>query len=635
VLLVVTVVAYWPSIGGGFIWDDDDYVLNNVELRTVDGLQRLWIPTVTRQYYPVVFTSFWIEYQIWGDTPLGYHLVNVVLHLANVMLVWRIFTALGVRGAWLIAAVFALHPVHVESVAWITERKNVLSTLFYLLATLTYLRFDRGDPDRWRWYTATAILFLLALLSKTVTCTLPAALVLALLYRYRKIMVSRLLPLVPLLVLGLALALHTVYLERSNVGAVGPDFQFTFLDRCLIAARALLFYPWKILWPDPIIFFYPRWSIGGLSALAYWPIALVIAIAAASVLAFVRGWRGPALALAFYAGTIFPALGFFNIYPMRFSFVADHFQYLASLGLIAFFVGGAAYLLRGQRWSTLLAPVVLVPLLVLTWRAGAKYENVETLWQATIADNDSAWMPHSELAAIHLARAEQWSQMGEVTAATTALAQAHERVERAIQLKNDAYKAHAIRAEIRRLNGDLNGAIDSIRRAIALADGVGSNHWRHGRLLELRGDHPGAEIAYLAAIEREPAQPRYRRAIIRLLNATNRTEAAEPHLIAITQLDPYDGRAHLQLAAQRIAQARHLEAAIHMRDAVQNNSDPTISVQLLLRAAEFFATCPDPAIRDEPLALQLSNEAMLVARQQSSLEAVEQVEQFRSRVLGR
>ena len=229
-IVVTTLVAYRPAINGGFIWDDDDYVTNNDLLRTDAGLVQLWEPGHTHQYYPAVFTTFWVENHIWGLNPRGYHIVNVLLHVANALLLWRLLSLLGIPGAWMIGAVFALHPMHVESVAWITERKNVLSGLFYLLAGLAYLRFDpmrdeeteaQPPPRAWSSYAASLMLFVLALLSKSVTCSLPLALVLVMILRRQRLRPKRLLPLVPMFVIGLAAAMHTSYLERESVGAKG------------------------------------------------------------------------------------------------------------------------------------------------------------------------------------------------------------------------------------------------------------------------------------------------------------------------------------------------------------------------------------------------------------------------------
>ena len=406
-ILIMTLIAYANALAAGFIWDDDLYVWQNRLLFEADGLWRIWFsPRESPQYYPMVFTTFWIEQQLWGLDPRGYHLINIVLHACNALLVWRLCGALRIPGAWFIAAVFAVHPVHVESVAWITERKNVLSGLFYLTSGLCYLRFDalrfregldESRRQSLRWYGACIVLFTFALLSKSVTCSLPAALILMLLWLRQPLSIRRLLPLLPLFVLGLAAAMHTAFVERNHVGATGEDFAFSLADRAIIASNALLFYPWKLIWPSPLMFNYERWVIDDSAALSYVPALIVLLIAAMGIHMFSRGWRGAPLALSFYAGTIFPALGFFNIYPMQFSFVADHFQYLASLGVITLVIGSIASLHRFRVPGSCIGAVALATLTALTARQSATYESAVTVYRDTLEKNGEAWMPHNNL----------------------------------------------------------------------------------------------------------------------------------------------------------------------------------------------------------------------------------------------
>ena len=142
ILFAITLIAYLPAWHAGFIWDDDDYVINNTTLRSLDGLRQIWfVIDALPQYYPLVHTTFWLEYHLWGLNPLGYHLVNIGLHATGAVLLWRVLKRLQLPGAWLAAAIFAIHPVEAESVAWVTERKNVLSAVCYFAAALAYLRF--------------------------------------------------------------------------------------------------------------------------------------------------------------------------------------------------------------------------------------------------------------------------------------------------------------------------------------------------------------------------------------------------------------------------------------------------------------------------------------------------------------
>src|SRR6266508_668142 len=209
VLVLATAVAYQQAWHAGYIWDDDVYVTGNKLLTVPDGLKRIWFSLDSpSQYFPLVYTTFRIERALWGLNPTGYHCVNILLHILNALLVWRLLYVLRVPGAWLAAAIFALHPVQVESVAWITERKNVLMGFFFLLTLLTWVEFlDQQTRRRWRLYLLALVLYALALLSKTTACTLPVALLLILRLRKKSVTKGTLLQVVPFVVLGIAMGL--------------------------------------------------------------------------------------------------------------------------------------------------------------------------------------------------------------------------------------------------------------------------------------------------------------------------------------------------------------------------------------------------------------------------------------------
>ncbi len=408
VLAVLTFVAYQPVWHAGFIWDDDHYVTENRALRSLDGLQGIWSkPGTTVQYYPLVFTSFWVEHQFWRLQPLGYHLVNVLLHALNAILLWRVLRRLQIPGAWWAAAIFALHPVTVESVAWITERKNVLSCLFYLLAVLAYLRFRPLTGTRatgamdWRFYPLVVGFSLCALLSKTVTCSLPAVLLLVVWWKTGRVGKRDALALAPLFILGAALAWMTMGMEK-RAGAVGEEWALSSVQRCLVAGRALWFYAGKLVWPRQLTFIYPHWDI---DAGVWWQYAFPVAAVAVLVALWrlrSRVGRGPLVAVLCFGGTLVPALGFFDVYPFRYSYVADHFQYMACIGLIALAVGAGATISqrggpRGRAVGSLVGAVVLLALGVGTWQQAHVYQNLETLWGDTLAKNPGSWMAHTNL----------------------------------------------------------------------------------------------------------------------------------------------------------------------------------------------------------------------------------------------
>ena len=400
-LAAATFLAYQPAWRGGLVWDDDAHV-TRTDLRSAHGLWRIWTDLkATQQYYPLLHSAFWIEHKLWGDATLGYHLVNIALHVLAAFLVWVILRRLNIGGAFLAAAIFALHPVHVESVAWITELKNTLSAVFYLGAALAYLSFD--GKRRGGWYALAMALFLLGLMSKTVTATLPAALLVVFWFKRGRLSWRRdVLPLIPFFVLGAAAGLFTAWVERTLIGAQGADFNLAPIERCLIAGRAIWFYLGKLFWPSGLVFIYPRWQVSAAAGWQYlFPVAAVALLAACWLRR--RRTRGPLAAILFFVGTLVPVLGFFNVYPFLYSFVADHFQYLASLGIIAAVSAGMATLLRRRpRWVRPagygLALALLATLWVLSWRQSRMYTDSERLYLTTIDRNPKCWMAHNNLA---------------------------------------------------------------------------------------------------------------------------------------------------------------------------------------------------------------------------------------------
>ncbi len=418
---LLVVIAYWPALRGGFVWDDDSWTSNiSGLLWDFSGLRAIWFqPTALQQYYPLSGTTFWLDYQFWGFWTTPYHVENVVLHALAALLFWRLLLRLGVPGAWLAAALFALHPVMVESAAWITERKNVLSLVLFLGALLAYRRYGEGvtrdqcpvsgtDSIRSRvtghgspFYVLALVLFLGALLAKTTTFSLPAAMLLIGWWQRGRIRWrADVLPTLPFLALSMGLCLVTAWLEKHHVGAQGPDFDLTWPQRCLVAGRVPWFYLGKLLWPADLCFVYARWEpAAGVWWQWLFPAAAVGALAALWGLRSRMG-RGPLTAALFYVGTLFPLLGFLNAYGMRYSFVWDHWVYLPSLGifaLVAALVVRAAEGLGKPGMVYGFGAIVLPVLGLLTWRQAGMYTDMETLWRTTLAKNPEAWMAHNNL----------------------------------------------------------------------------------------------------------------------------------------------------------------------------------------------------------------------------------------------
>ena len=502
-LFAVTLLAYIPAIRGGFIWDDNDYVTENPTLLDASGLRDIWFDrSATPQYYPLVHSSFWVEYHLWGYHPTGYHIVNVLIHIVNALLLWRLLVRFSVPVAWFAAFVFAVHPVHVESVAWITERKNVLSGLFYLSAALCFLRYwdftrtqDEEKPKSTLWYIASHVCFIGALLSKTVAATFPAALLVMIWWKRGRITVSNVISLVPMFVVGIAMGLVTVSLEKNHVGASGIDWELSAVERCLIAGRAIWFYAAKLIWPFELIFTYPRWTIDATQAWQFLFPMGVIAVLVALWLLRNRIGRGPLAAVCFFCGTLFPALGFFDVYPMRFSFVADHFQYFASIGVIVLVVATADAVFRrlnpeSKTIPTVAAAVVSLVLVLLTMRQGVIYEDVETLWRDTLAKNPNSFMGHNNLGAILNDRGD--------------FIEAEQHLRDSVRLKPNFVDSIVNLAKAREGQGDIDGAMALYQKATEVNPEFAPAHNGLGVALGMKGQHERAEASFREAMRLDP-----------------------------------------------------------------------------------------------------------------------------------
>jgi tetratricopeptide (TPR) repeat protein len=492
-------IAYLPAIRAGFIWDDDDYVTDNNALRSLDGLRQIWVGAfhdlsdyAVPQYYPLTFTTFWIEHHIWEVRAVGYHLINVLLHATSATILWLILPRLRIPGGELTATaaalIFALHPMQVESVAWVTERKNVLSGLLYLLSAYVWLfNFrsldERTVKARWIWYVVSLVLFIGALLSKTVTGSLPAALPLVIWWQTGRIRGSDVLTLVPMFVLAIVAGSWTGYVERHRVGAIGPDWDYSVLQRVVIAGHAVWFYVEKFIAPVRLTFIYPKWSIPrppNISLL--WPVACIFAILLLWILRNRIG-RGPLVAALFFVGTLFPALGFVNVYPMRYSFVADHFQYLAQIALCISVAVVLHRLFASRRMFVGVSVVIAMTLGVLTWNRAHAFANLESLWADTLAKNPSAWMARHNLANIRLEQKR--------------LDEAQRLYEEALRDKPDHAEAMNGLGLIAEQRGDLDSAESWYRRAI---DAAQKGYEAENELIAESHGPPPRHRVYLSAL---------------------------------------------------------------------------------------------------------------------------------------
>ncbi len=396
-LVVLTCGCYWPSLGGGFLWDDTALISDDPLIQSFSGLRLIWFSTIPYDYFPLTYTSFWLEWPLWGADPLGYRVVNLGLHILSALLLWRLLERLRVPGAWLGALLFAVHPVNVASVAWIAERKNTLSMVFYLASVLCWVESE-GERNRVRWYAAAVGFFMMAALSKSSVVMLPCILLLLVWWRRGKIGWVDLQRTVPFFVVSLVTGLLTVWFQFHRSMAA-TDLRRTAepaWQRVLLAGRSMWFYLGKTVAPVRLSMIYPRWE-----TIAWMPLVAVTVLLFAAWLGRTRWGRGPFTGLGYFALAVLPVSG---LVPMTFaiySFVSDHFVYVPMLGLLA---GVAALLVVWSesgvvnRWAAYGTAALLVGwFVVLSFGRAEEFASSRRLWESTLVLNPRCAIAHNNL----------------------------------------------------------------------------------------------------------------------------------------------------------------------------------------------------------------------------------------------
>jgi len=532
-LCLLTILIYRPAWHGGFIWDDDRYVTHNHLLTAPDGLRRIWFSLdAPSQYFPLTYTVLRIERSLWDLNPTGYHWVNILLHVANALLVWRVLSRLKIPGASLAASVFAVHPVQVESVAWISELKNLLMGFFFLLTLWMWIEYvDPTRRHRSLFYLGALVFYFLALFAKATACTLPAALLLILWLKEKPIGWRVWLEILPFIALALGVGLLAVWWEKYHQGT-RVLVSLTPIERVLVASRAVWFYLSKLFWPSDLIFIYPQWKIDPGSAVAY--IGLIAAAATAVVIYFGHRFfgRGIEVAALFFLATLAPVAGFVMLFTFRYTFVADHYQYLASIGPIALASAGLVTLSRSSK--TLQWPVVaggfaiLICLGLLTWRQSATYRDLETLWRTTIAKNPSCWMAYNNLGVVQFQKgdlddaiekyeqslrlnpdyAEARYNLGSALLQKGKIDDAIAQCQKALELGPNDPDAHVVLGNAFMARRDIDGAISQYTQALALRAEDSNAHYNLATALREKGEFEQAGREYQKAREFEPREER-------------------------------------------------------------------------------------------------------------------------------
>jgi tetratricopeptide (TPR) repeat protein len=579
ILAVITMLAYQPAWQGGFVWDDEPNIAS-AELRSLDGLRRIWFqPRATQQYQPLHYSSSWLQQRLMGNSPSGYHLVNLLLHIGCVVLVLKVLRFLRVPGAELAAIIFALHPVNVETVAWIAERKNTLSGVFGLAASLWYLKFDETRTRRT--YAFAIGLFLLGLLTKTSIVTLPLAWLAIFWWKRGAICWRRdVVPVVPFVFLSVVTGLMTRWVEYGNIAYRARDLDFSFLDRCLIAGRAFWFQLSKLLWPSNLMFVYPRWDINpGVWWQYLFPLAV---LALLGILWSLRRWsRAPLAGVLVYIFLLLPTLGFFNIYFFLYSFVADHWQYLACLGIITPCASGIVLLAeRLKRWRAWLEPavtlVIAALLFVVTSHQSRMYTDIETLYRATIARNPACWMAQVNL--------------GNILYQTNRIPEAMDLFKRASRIKPDA--AHYSLGNALLQASRTSEAIDQFEQALGINPDYAEAHNNLGSALLQTGRTSEAIDQFEQVLRINPASAEAHNNLGSALVKTGQASEAIDHYKQALRMTPNSASAHNNLGAALGQMGRISEAIEEFKAALRINPNYTDARNNLTKLEAFQNSTP-------------------------------------------
>ncbi len=598
-LAALTILAYRPAWHGGFLWDDDAYIINNELLTAPDGWHRIWFSLdAPSQYFPLTYSTFRVEHALWGLNTTGYHWINLLLHVANALLVWAILARLKVPGSWLAAAIFALHPVQVESVAWITERKNVLMGFFFLLTLLAWIAFiDQRTTRRWTFYCLALVTYVLALSAKATACTLPAALFLILWLQKRPINIRRLIQIVPFIVMGIAMGLVVVWWERYHQGTSRAVFPFLNpIERILVASRAVWFYFSKLIWPSNLTFIYPKWNI---SPADWWDYTWLLAgIGACVTIYFLRRYVGRSVevAVAFFVATLSPVLGFVMLYTFRYTFVADHYQYLACIGPIALASAGIVSLadqFRRYRAAIVSAALLLVAnFAALTWRQAAMYADIETLWRVTLARNPQCWMADTNLGLVLF-------QKGQIDDAIV-----HYRS--ALKMQPDFWDAEYNLGTALLAKGRVDEAIFHCERAVAMRPTDPDAQVCLGNALAQKGRIDEAIAHYQKAMMSRPDDFFARYGLGHALLEKGELDGAIQACRVALSIRPSDSDCHTTLAIALEENGQAAEAIQHYEKALDLSPR---SIPTLTNLAWLLATSRDASLRSGRKAIELAAQA--------------------------
>lgn len=558
-LVLLPLVAHWSCWTAGFIWDDSLLLAQNPIVTGRQSFLSVWIESD----FPLSIALLAAQFKLWGQNPTGYHAVNLLLHIINGLLLWRLLARLRIGSPALGALIWSMHPLCVASVAWISEIKNLVSTTFFLLSAHQFIRFDDGAASyaqqtvaaTYR-YAAALTLFALALLAKTATVMLPVCLGLHLWLIRGRPLPHILVRILPFLLAAGVMGLRTVCLQQMDLPATDQVFNETVPQRVVAAGYALWFYLGKALAPVGLCAEYPRWTVNLAHPTELLPLMAWLLMGLV-LLKIKTGWaRASLIALACFTANLLPVLGLINMHYLAVSRVSDHFAYLPITSICAA-VGAAIGMVPGRAPRILLATLVLGALGWTTAHRAAIYSNEQTLWADAVRKNPAAWNAHNNLGCV-------LAEAGNIT---------------------EAVKHFSASVNLNPSNAQ---ALCNLGRAhLALGE-------------------PQVALGYFdRAVGLRPNNAVIRRNYATALFALGQHDKAVAQLRLALAMEP-DAETHLWLANLAMSAAEYTSASNHLAAAVALAPKNTDAINNL---AWLLATCPDPAVRNPELALALAMRA--------------------------
>jgi tetratricopeptide (TPR) repeat protein len=618
IIVVAAFLAYIPSVSGGFILDDDLLVTNNRVTQASDGLYRFWCSSEPSDYWPVTNNTFWIEWRLWGMNSTGYHVTNLILHIVEALLIWTILRKLSIPGAFLAAMIVSVHPVNVESVAWIAQRKNMMAMLFFLMSVLWYLKASmyaasagtapgrsHGEPwERERtfssfilhpssfhfWYWLSFAAFVLAILSKGSVIVLPV-LILGIIWWLRPLTRQDLMRTAPFFLVAGVLTVVNMWFQSHASNEVIRNAGY--IERLLDAGCVVWFYLYKVIWPFDLAFIYPNWNIDTGNALWWLPLLAVLAVTAA-LWRYRSSWSRPLLfAWGYFCVALAPVMGFVDVGFMKYSLVADHYQHISIISAIALTSAGWSewhYLARNAaHWATAIAVVTVGTFAFLTYQQNEMYRDAITLYQDTLVKNPECWIAQNNLgvALFHAGQlqapielyeqaiklnpddAPVHNNLGMAMHQAGRYQEAIKQYEQALSLRRNYPEAHNNLGITLYKTGRLPEAIEHYREVLRLEPDYADAHSNLAVALAQTGRFQEAIEQYRQALQLKPDDPEY---LYNLGNALVKTDQLKEGIKQYEQalrFKPDNPRAHSNMGGALIKLGRPEEAIEHLKKALQ------------------------------------------------------------------